>query len=306
MRFREWLLVAERAPTPTQNVSMGPDASYGGARTMLPLSGALGGRVGASVIGGIGAARKKISADTGAEPGSVPQLGELEDMRRQPIRSIYMPLQVPADWDPDHGVLYSGKSLQNRALKVSQRPAEDQQVWRVEQNNPNSIVGAGGPSMKTRLFVYDKSAGPQSDTVSYQTAVNFTQALMKVSLASNLAPYSHLLNLDNPEIRDRQEIPIEADEQGDKMHTVMMCSFVFSPRTKDTRIGGNDWDDIYDRLQGQSSNASAAQRTPGRPSAAKPGRRGATAPVPARQPHQMARPAARTGPSAPKTGPMNP
>lgn len=261
MNFREWLEGIEEntAVNTSQNTKWGPDSMYGGARTMLPVDRRLNNRATASLIGGIGQARAKIAADMGAEPGSAPQLADLEDIRKNPIRAVYMPLQLPADWTPQEGVLYAGKGLQNRAMKTSQRPSEDPSVWGVDKANKTSITGGGG-GMKTVLFEYDKAAGPYADSARYQTAVNFTQALMKVDLSTRLAQYSHLINLENPSPKDRQEMPVQADQQGQKMHMVMMCSFVFSPRTKDTRLGGNEWEDIQDRLNGTKASAQNPQQ----------------------------------------------
>lgn len=263
MNFREWLEGIEEATAvnTTQNTKWGPDSMYGGSRTMLPVSRGLNNRATASLIGGIGQARAKIAADMGAEPGSAPQLADLEDIRRNPIRSIYMPLQLPADWTPEEGVLYAGKSLQNRAMRTSQKPSEDPSVWGADKANPTSITGGGG-GMKTVLFEYDKAVGPHADSAKYQTAVNFTQALMKVDLSTRLAQYSHLINLESPSLKDRQEMPVEADQQGQKMHMVMMCSFVFSPRTKDTRLGGSEWEDIQDRLGVTKTSGQPPQQRP--------------------------------------------
>lgn len=258
MNFSEWLRVIEEAnrATPSQGVLRGPEGTYG-PRALLPVDATLNNRAVASLVGGIGAANAKILARKGAEPGQVPQFDKLDDIRRSMLKAIYMPLQLPIDYDENAGqTLYSGRSTMNMARGVSQKPLDDSGIWRVDENNPTSIIG-GGSGMKTKLFTYDTATGAQHNSAAYQSAVNFTEALMKVGLMSRTLQYSHVLNVENPVVKDRQEFP--TDWQGQQSHLIMMCSFTVSPKNKDSDIGGQDWHDIADQLSGGANKKQTSQ-----------------------------------------------
>jgi len=262
MNFSEWLISVEeaaQAAAPSQGLMRGPDATYG-PRAMLPLDATFNNRATASLIGGIGAANASIRARKGAEPGQVPQFNNIEDIRRSMLKAIYMPLQLPTNYDENSGqVLYSGRSTMNMARGISQKPLDDPGIWRVDNNN-NTSIAAGGSNMKTKLFAYDTSTGPQHNAAAYQSAVNFTESLMKVGLMSRTLQYSHLLNVENPVLKDRQEFP--TSRQGQQSNIIMMCSFTVSPKNKDAEIGGQDWGDIADQLSGGTNKNKNATQPP--------------------------------------------
>jgi hypothetical protein len=267
MNFRSWLRSIEEASSaePSQDIRRGSEGKYG-SRAMLPVSFGLNNRAAASLIGGMGQTSAKILARKGAEPGQVPQLPNLEDMKRSMLKAIYMPLQLPTDYDEESGqVLYSGRNLMNRARGISpNNPLEDPGIWRVNKGDNASIVG-GGSNMKTKLFTYNTSAGPHSNSSVYQSAVNFTEALMKVALMARIVQYSHVLNVDNPLLKDRQEFPTKPQDQ--QSNLIMMCSFVVNPKSKDAEIDSHDWQDVADRMDANNKN----KKTPAAPAQPMPG-----------------------------------
>lgn len=262
MNFREWLKIYEDA-RPSQGVRHGPDSMYGGPRTMLPISWGMDNRAVGSIVGGIGDARAKIRSQMGAEPGSVPHLNNLEDIRRSALKAIYMPLQLlPEDWDSE-GSRRSGRSMINQARQISPNPLKDDRIYNViggEQGVQTYIdtdaLKMEPEQMKTRLYTFKKETrNPNRE----ETATNFTTALMQASLSSMdmFGKYSHLLDVDKAHLKDRKMFPMPINPEkyrtaddpegsvGDaEFYMVMMCSFEISPKNKNSHISGDVWDEI--------------------------------------------------------------
>jgi hypothetical protein len=133
-------------------------------------------------------------------------------------------------------------------------PLEDELIYNVDEE---MRIKNDSREMKTRLLYFTKRQPANSN--DKETAVNFTTCLMQASFMSRLSKYSELLNLENPTI-ERKQFPFPVRPRGDnpdkdpykdsenpRFYWVLMCSFVFSPRSKDSSIG-NDIDQDIDRL----------------------------------------------------------
>lgn len=214
---------------------------------MLPVSWGVDNKAVASVLGGIGDARAKIRAQMGAEPGSVPHLSNLEDIRKSVLKAIYMPLQLDhADLDGE-GSRRSSRSMINQAKRISpSNPLVDPGIWNVagEGDNVRRIVVPSGKP-KTKLYTY---ANGTRNPAREEAAIIFTTALMQVSLSSveMYGKYSHLLDVERAHLKDRKFFPMrnEYDAEGEDFCKVMMCTFEISPKDKNSHISGDVWDEI--------------------------------------------------------------
>lgn len=270
MNFGQWLRrLEESGAEPSQGVKRGPEALYGGPRTMLPVSLGFDNRLMASLVGGAGEARAKIRARKGAEPGSVAQFSPLDDLRRDHMHEVYMPLQLPIDHNRgDRPPRYNSKTyIDYLRGNYAADPLQDESIYNVDQSK-------GGPKteiknlnqdpdlMKTKLYAFNRA---KEDKIDSEYATNFTMALMQASLVTRLGKYSHLVNLYRPEIRNRHMMPKEiksgplagSDPSNPTFGKIMVCTFVFSPN-KGADVGSDFYGDLNDpRYLGGSSSSSA-------------------------------------------------
>lgn len=284
MNFREWLKILENSrPATSQGVKHGPDSMYGGPRTMLPISWGFDNRAVGSVIGGIGDARAKIRAQMGAEPGSVPHISNLEDIRRSSLKAIYMPLQLlPEDLDSEN-IRPLNKSTVMRAKQLSSNPLKDEGVYNVEGGGEGvqahldpADLNKDPDRMKTRLYTFTKD---DRHPRAMETAINFTTALMQASLSSMemFGRYSHLLDLDRMYVKDRKmfPVPVREDEyrtsedaetaepgHNPEFYMVMMCTFEINPKNKNAHIGGDVWDELESMRDASRKAAEAPKPAP--------------------------------------------
>lgn len=275
MNFRKWLRMYEDN-RPSQGVRHGPDSMYGGQRTMLPISWGMDNRAVGAVVGGIGDARAKIRAQMGAEPGSVPHLSNLQDIRKSVLKAIYMPLQLDsADLDGE-GSRRSSRSMINQAKRISpSNPLVDPGIWNVAGGGDNIgrlVAPAGKP--KTKLYTYTNGA---RNPAREEAAISFTTALMQVSLSSveMYGKYSHLLDVERARLKDRKFFPMrnEYDAEGEDFYKVMMCTFEISPKDKNSHISGDVWDEIEamrDTGRNKKPETTKSDAEPAKPEATPP------------------------------------
>jgi hypothetical protein len=257
---------------------------------MLPLDFTLNNRAVGSVIGGMGQANANIRARKGAEPGNVPQFDRLEDMRRSGHKSVYMPLQLPAEWDGQQFSLNT--RLVTMASKFSQNPLQDPRIWNCQ--GATQIDRSGEGNKLTTLYSFKRSEGQKANINAYNSARAFTQALMQASLAAQLSNQSHLIDTQRPSITHVQEFPVavqgDSNPEDPQFNLILMCSFQFSQKNKDSNAGYDTWSDFNNTLDTSKSNTQGGQnsgaRRPGQRNAA----RGATPARPAVPPNRRARP----------------
>lgn len=267
MKFKVWLYSLEEEnqrarPTVGNQLStdgLGPTSQYG-PRAMLPISWHLNNRAVAGVIDGVGEARAKIRARKGAEPGVASQYHGLEDIRRDGLEVIYLPLQLPEG--------YSGQSIRrSRGLVNSLKGLLGQNVngdiWRVESDN-NVRLKDPDTSKSTELYVFAKDEGEDENRLS--SAIEYTEALMMAMISVKLKKYSHQINTDNLERpKDRKIETFPAGGREDDInkgkddedvrqyfYKVMMCSFVLKSLEKGQHIDADMRDELADVLAGRT------------------------------------------------------
>jgi hypothetical protein len=232
---------------------------------MLPISLGFDNRLMASLIGGAGEARAKIRARKGAEPGSVAQFSPLEDLRRDFLQEMYMPLQLPLNHTSgDRPPRSSNKSYIDWVRGAfAADPLRDERIYNMDKSNRDiSNLDYSPDSMKTKLYTFFKDSG--ENNIDSEYAVNFTMSLMQASLVTRLSKYSHLINLYRPSIQHRYFMPKEIKEGHVSAHDpsnpefckIMVCTFMFRP-SKDANIGSDFYGDLQDLLGGGSSSSSA-------------------------------------------------
>jgi hypothetical protein len=214
MKFKMWLYGLEenqrnntQAGNQLSTDGLGPTSQYG-RRAMLPVSRGFNNRAVAGVIDGVGEARAKIRARRGAEPGVASQYYGIEDIRRDGLQVMYLPLQLPSG--------YRGESIRvTRGLVNSlkwmfgARDNDDRDIWRVEGGGNVRLKEASKEKL-TELYVF--SGGTSEDENRLSSAIEFTEALMRASIAVKLQKYSHLIKTESlPAPKDRR---IETAEAG--------------------------------------------------------------------------------------------
>lgn len=270
MNFGVWLKTIEEASAePSQGVKRGPEALYGGPRTMLPVSLGFDNRLMASLIGGAGEARAKIRARKGAEPGSAAQFDQLADQRRDHMHEVYMPLQLPVEHvTGDRPPRYNSKAyLDYLRSNLSSDPLSDDLIYNVDQSKGGTKseiknLDEDPDSMKTKLYVFAKAS---EDKIDSEYAINFTMSLMQASLMTKLGKYSHLVNLYRPEIHHRYIMPkeiksgpfVSADPANPSFAKIMVCTFVYSPN-KGAEVGSDFYGDLEDMLNKNRSPSESA------------------------------------------------
>jgi len=264
MNFRTWLVQIEEAAAPpradvSQGIKRGPEGSYG-ARALLPVDFTLNNRAVASVIGGMGQANANIRARMGAKPGNVPTFDRLDDMRRSGHKSVYMPLQLPLEWDGQQFSL--NPRLVTMASKFAQDPLQSPKIWNCQ--GATQIDRSGVAKKLTSLYSFKKSEGQKANINAYNSARAFTQALMQASLAAQLSNQSHLIDIQKPYITHVQEFPVAVQDNSNpedpQFNLIMMCSFQFSQKNKDSNAGQDTWSDFNNNLDTSKSKDKNAQQ----------------------------------------------
>lgn len=267
MKFKTWLDNIEEANqrsrlpvgNPDQTTGLGPTSHFGGPRAMLPISPGIDNRAFAGVMDAVGAARAKIRARKGAEPGVASQYSPLDDIRRESLQTAYMPLQLPEEWDGQ--AISIGKGLLAQVKYSFGDALDNNTVWRVDEQM-NLIE----PSVKaTRLYVSQRLK--EENPLVLEAAINYTTALIQASFMVRLSKYAHLLNLDRPRMQSPSiaTFPLQekygsepyGEKENPKFYKVMLCKFVFNPKSKDTDIG----DDIHSQIDKIISNKEGDKQT---------------------------------------------
>jgi hypothetical protein len=262
MRFKAWLynLEENRQRSSATNLGnqigtdgLGPTTQYG-PRAMMPVSWGVDNRAVAGVIDGIGGARANIRARDGAEPGVASHYHGLEDVRRDGLEVIYMPLQLPKG--------YNGQAIRRSRGLVNSLKSIVGDIWQVEPENNIRLKDVGGEKA-TELYFFVKDEGEDPNKLS--SAIEYTEALMMASIATRLQKYSHHIKTDSPSIKDRK---IETAPAGGKasevdrgfadekvkryFYKIMMCSFVLKSIHKDQHIDADMRDELADVLAGRT------------------------------------------------------
>jgi hypothetical protein len=266
MKFKLWLYNLEenqRNNTQAGNQlgtdGLGPTSQYG-RRALLPISRSWDNRAVAGVIDGVGEARAKIRARDGAEPGVASQYQGLEDIRRDGLEVLYMPLQLPSE--------YSGQAIRRsrgliNSLKWMFGDTTNDVVWRVESDNNIRLKSPDKPK-STQLYVFVNNEVEDENKLS--SAIEYTEALMMASISVKLKKYSHLINTDNldrPKDRKIETVPaggLASDIDGGKddddikkyFYKVMMCSFVLKSLHNGQHIDADMRDELADVLAGRT------------------------------------------------------
>lgn len=293
MKFKKWLYELEEAQkfvatmaNQDRTTGLGPTSHYGGGRSMLPISYGVDNRAFAGVVDAIGTARAKIRSRKGAEPGVASQYNPLEDLRRDGILTANIPLQMP-EWNGDPISITKGLIAQIKSSFGD--PLKNPRMWRVDENM-NLILPAG--QAITELYTFSRLKGEEATRL--EAAINYTTALVQASLTSRLAEYSHLLNLDRPQIKSRSMMPLpvrERDGLGSEpmpykdgedatFYKVMVCAMTFGPKNKDSDMGDNIQGEIERMVADERRKAQAQASAPApTPTPAKPTATGGTTPV---------------------------
>lgn len=278
MRFGEWLKTIGEAQT---------QGNAPGNSVLGPASMAVDNRATRSVMGGIGDAMSKMRARDGAEPAAAQGFDRLGDVRKDIMHTVYMPLQDDKRRSPGDRPSYMSRSLVLAVASLSNDLLKDPGIYHVDETNTNiANSGANADGMKTRLYEFQKD---NINKTEFDSAVNYTTALMQASLVSGLGKYSHLIDLERPQITQRKLFPVKSNADG-KFHQIMMCAFVFQPIDKHANIDRNTYSDIEglvaggQQTQSKTSNASGPNRNASRIAASRPARKGAGTPAPMGQP----------------------
>lgn len=269
MKFREWLKNIEEAQlrnrVPSANTdpttSWGAAAQYGGSRALLPISYGIDNRAFAGVLDGIGIARKKIQDETGAEPGSASQYSGLEDVRRSNLQVAYMPLQYPEDYTEDQVLSFNrGLVTKARITAPSGDPLSDPSIYNVDESK-SKLRPFDKNMMVTKLLKVPEGRTANSNT--YASSIKFAMALIHASFMTRLEKFSHLLNLEKPNIKEKKVVPFVDDfgREGKKIYYVLICAFEFLPRSKDTTFD-NDIHDEIDAAINDRNGTTTTQQAP--------------------------------------------
>lgn len=283
MRFGEWLKTIGEAQT---------QGNTPGRSVLGPASMAVDNRAVRSVVGGIGDAMSKMRARDGAEPAAAQGFDRLGDVGKDIMHTVYMPLQDGKDRAEGDRPYYMSKSLVLTVRNLSDDPLKDHGMYQVDGTNAN-IANRGADGMKTRLYEFHKDKINKND---FDSAINYTTALMQASLMAKLGKYSHLIDLERPRIAERRLFPVKAGADG-MFNQIMMCAFVFHPIDKHANLDRNIHDDIEGLVAGgqqaQNKQASGANANRGQSNlnASRPNTR-TTNVVPASSPNQARRSAA--------------
>lgn len=254
MKFKAWLRRLEETNNKNRpgealsdkSTAWGAASHFGGERTMLPLSRRWDNRATAGVLDALGKSAAKEMERSGAEPGVASRYDSLEDIRRDIIRTANMPLQLPEDWQEGQYISIS-KARIAKIKSTFNKPLESTRVWRVD--NTSSLIG---PQEKGFVNLYTFFKDEENEN-KLDAAINYTTAMIQASFAAELSPWAHLLNLDRPDIRDRQFMifPLkERDGNLDKQnpygpgekpgfYKVMMCALVFRSKKNAPDVGDN-------------------------------------------------------------------
>lgn len=232
-----------------QTTGLGPTSQYG-QRAMMPISWGIDNRAFAGVVDGIGSARAKIRARKGAEPGIASQYRSLDDIRRDGIYFMYMPLQLPMDGldykearpiSVTKGLVDSLKSFFGDSETILK-------LWRVDAYQPTKLVPPIGRG-STVLYSFRKDEEENSNKLL--SAINYTKALMQASLSIKLSSHSHRIDTDRPQVRDEkiESFSLGKEEKTNKevFYKVMMCSFILKSRHKGSDVGDDTQGEI-DRI----------------------------------------------------------
>jgi hypothetical protein len=265
MKFKVWLYNLEenqrnsaQAGNQLSTDGLGPTSQYG-RRAMVPISWGLNNRAVAGVIDGVGEARAKIRARKGAEPGVASQYNYMDDIRKDGLQVLYLPLQLPSGYEGES--IRANRGLIN-SLKWMFGENLNGDIWRVDKEN-NIRLKDVNKNKLTELYVF--SEREKEDENRLNSAIEYTEALMKASIAVKLKKYSHLLNTENlSSPKDRRIDQAEAggnssDVYGGKddkdveryFYKIMMCSFVLKSIHKDQHIDSDMRDELIDVLAGR-------------------------------------------------------
>jgi hypothetical protein len=295
MKFKKWLYELEESQkfvatmgNRDMTTGLGPTSNFGGGRTMLPISYGIDNRAFAGVMDAIGTARAKIRARKGAEPGVASQYSPLEDLRKDGILTANIPLQMP-EWNGDP--IHITKGLVAQIKSSFGDPLNNPKIWRVD-DEMNLVIPSGQAA--TALYTFSRIDGEEATKL--EAAINYTTALVQASMTARLAPYSHLLNLDRPQIKNRSTMPFPMKEreglgsesmpykdgEDDTFYKVMVCAMTFSPKNKDSEFSDDIQGEIERMVSDEKRKAQAAAATTATSTAApaKPTASGTTTTVP--------------------------
>lgn len=219
---------------------------------MMPISWGIDNRAAAGVIDGVGGARAQIRARKGAEPGVASQYHMWDDIRKDGLTVMYMPLQLPhEDSGLNRSPLTNTKGLV-QLLKGEGDPLKNPNVWLVDPDSNVRLKEQPSGNKPNRLFYVEKGKS-ESQQLKYD-AEQFTMALMFASLSTRLKDYAHMLNVEKPHIKDQkiERVPFRSDEGG--YYYVMMCSFILKSLHKDQQIDGALRDELERILTGDRPN----------------------------------------------------
>ena len=271
MKFKNWLWELEEASNQKfrppagnmdQTTGLGPTSQYG-HRAMMPISWGIDNRAVAGVIDGIGDARAKIRARKGAEPGVASQYHGLDRVVKDGMTVIYLPLQLPNDDFPAAPAISKTKGLIARLRHYfGGDPLKSPKVWKVSPNDNTSLVEPTEEG--NQLYYYLDNKNKDQNEGVRNNAEQFTLALMEASIAERLKGYAHVLNTENPILKNHkiEEFLLGRDERNTDKHfkyAVMMCAFVLKSRHKDEEIDGELRGEIMRILAGEQPKPQTSQ-----------------------------------------------
>lgn len=232
MKFKEWMAKIEEAAPQKSNAASTPFAGFantasrfGSAATQLPVPGGLDDLDNALYAGLAGGVGKAMSRNFQRMGHNISQLDRIEPRPKDGkphTEHGTLPLQLPiVDGVAILGQNFTyGKSgVKNLRDKVMDRSYEDPQIRKKDDSDLNEIAPAG------KFELYNSANNNRNDPIrSYQTATNFTQALIHVIVRDKVERTEELRNK-----YDAETIKLESSQVNDEDNTIT-CVFSFRPK----------------------------------------------------------------------------
>lgn len=237
MRFKEWLINIEEAQKPSATNAPNPFSGYanaasrfGSAVTQLPVPGSpddLDNALYAGLAGGVGNAVNRNLQRMGHNIAQTPRIEPRPKNEAPHVEHGTLPLQLPIL--NDNGELrqivgdnftYGKAGLKNLRGKISSRSYEDEKIRTRDDGYGKRIAPKG------KFQLYSKNNEQGLAIRSYQTATNFTQALIHIMIRDKMDHEEKFKNM-----YDTDTMKLESSQVNDNNGVLeMTCVFSIKPK----------------------------------------------------------------------------
>jgi hypothetical protein len=237
MRFKEWLEKIDESAPRTQNApspftaAANAASRFGSGATQLAISADLDNATVAGLAGGVGSAINRNLQRMGHNIAQTPRIEPFPRDKKPLIEHGSLPLQLPIiDGRPVLGQSFTYGKAGVRSLRglVSDRSYEDGKIRKVGEDL-DEIAPPG------KFELYQRIENREDAIRSYQTAVNFTQALIHVIIRDKMQNVDKLKNK-----YDVDSMKLESTQTNE--NNTITCVFSFKPNA--TMVDKDDGGEI--------------------------------------------------------------